>query len=81
MTTIISLSHDTNNLPELVSNWSEMKESVKNFMLAASDFRIMNSQEMLIYNGRKILASCSIDILENDQVYIENCWTDEGNIF
>lgn len=81
MTTIITLSHNPNKLPELVTNWNELKDHVKTFMLAATDFRVMNSQEMLLYNGRQILASCSIDIMFDDKIYIENCWTKEGNLF
>jgi hypothetical protein len=81
MITIIKLSNDTKELPIVVSNWSELKDHVKEFMLAATDYRVMNSQEMLLYNGRQILASCSIDVMEDNKLYIENCWTDQGNIF
>jgi hypothetical protein len=81
MITVISLSRNIENLPSLTSNWNEVSGEAKSFMMNGSDFRIMNSQEMLVYNGRQIIASCSIDILENDTLYIENCYTKEGRLF
>lgn len=81
MTTIITLSHDTNNLPEIVRNWNEINNQTKEFMLATSDFRIYSPQELLLYKERKIVASCSIFYHENDTITIENCWTEQGNLF
>jgi hypothetical protein len=81
MITIISLSNDTQELPIVVSNWSQLNDQTKELILSCSDYRVMNSQEMLVYNGRKIVASCMIDILEDNKLYIENCYTTEGKLF
>lgn len=81
MTTIITLSHDTNKLPEIVTNWNELTDQVKEFMLSASDFRVFSPVELLLYSGRKIIASCSIYIKSDDTINIENCWTEQGNLF
>lgn len=80
MITVISLSKDVQELPEVIANWNEASSTAQEFMLSGTHFSA-NSQELLIYNERQIIASCSCFCFENGSIEIENCWTKQGNIF
>lgn len=77
MTTIISLSHKTTTLETRVSNWSEVPENVKEFLLEADEVQF-TFNEMLVYKDNKIVASCSTF---GEIVTLEDCWTTEGNMW
>lgn len=66
--TIISLSSPVKEFPQVISNWNEFSEELQNNILEnCTDFRIMNSQEILIYSDRQIVYSCSHTRIYNDE--------------
>jgi len=80
MTTVIHLTKGIEYLSNEVKNWSEVPSNVKEYLLNGTDFK-HNGQELIIYEGRKIIASCTIDLDYYDNIIINDCWTDQGNIF
>jgi len=79
MITIINLTHTFEELKPQI-NWDELPESAKTFLESYNEFRFMGSQEMLVMEGRQIIASCSISEYCGI-VHIENIWTKEGKVF
>ncbi|MBM7598122.1 hypothetical protein JOC34_000479 [Virgibacillus halotolerans] len=86
MTTIIHLSKNIQELPKQIINWEITPEEVKEFIISnGTDYRVFSSQELIIYNGMKMIASCTIggiaDMEDDTRFDIENCWTEQGNIW
>jgi len=78
MTTIISLSHTLEEIKPLIQ-WSELTQGQKTFLESYDQFRIMGFQELLVMDGRQIIADCGISIIK-DIIHFESIWTKEGEI-
>lgn len=75
--TIISMTRSTQDLPGIISNWKDTPTHVQEFLLQA-DTVAFTFNEMLVYKGRKLIASCTCEGGEADTEILD-CWTPEGN--
>jgi len=81
MITIIKLTHTLNEIKSEFENWNELSKTQRDFLESYNEFRITNhGQEMLVYEGRQIIASCSISITYHDKIVIDSIWTKDGQI-
>jgi len=79
--TIIKLTHNLEEIKPEFKNWNYLSQTQRNFLESYNEFRITNhGQEMLIYQGRLIVASCSISMTYHDKIVIDSIWTKEGEI-
>ena len=73
MITIINTSQNIASLKNEIKNYKDIEE-FKDIESIASDYRNYRDQELLIYNNRNILYSCSINQYKNEKyiTYIYN---------
>lgn len=83
MLTIISLATDTTpkNLKKDFKNIDKWNEGLKEIFKKSTHYRFIDD-ELLIYNERKILASCCyLDRPRDDKIEITSAWTEQGQIY
>ena len=78
MITIINTSQNITNLKNEIKNYKDIKE-FKNIESIASDYRNYRDQELLIYNNRNILYSCSINQYKNKK-YITHIYNNKREL-
>lgn len=80
--TIISLSNPVKELPKKTINWKELPENLKEKILECEYFMVRNSQSLLIYNDRKCVIDCMINLnYETKEIEILNAYAKEGKLF
>lgn len=72
MITIINLSKDIKELKKDIENYSDISE-FENIESIATDYRFYSNQEILIYDNRQAIYSCSIDRYKN-KTYITHIY-------
>ena len=83
MLTIISLATDSTeeNLKKSFKNIDKWNGALKELFKKSTHYRFIDN-ELLIYNERKILASCCyLDSFRSDKIEITSVWTEEGQIY
>ncbi|MFL0365213.1 hypothetical protein ACH0BF_19605 [Pseudobacillus sp. 179-B 2D1 NHS] len=84
MITVISLTKPISQLQEDIINWDNLPKKVKTYLLSGKEYK-PGRQEMLVYDGRKIMASCSVynwdDSNKAFRMEITDCWTKDGNLW
>ena len=83
MLTIISLATDSTeeNLKKSFKNIDKWNGALKEIFKKSTHYRFIDN-ELLIYNERKILASCCyLDRPRDGKIEITSAWTEEGQIY
>lgn len=85
MSTVIHLSNSIDYLPAAIMNWNSVPQVVKNHLLQGTDYR-PGRQELLVYDERTIIASCSVENWNDEkqqfQMEISDCWIrDKRNLW
>ena len=83
MLTIISLATDTTeeNLKKIFKDMDKWNDELKELFKTSTHFRFLDN-ELLIYNERKMLASCCyLDSFRSEKVEITSVWTEEGEVY
>ncbi len=78
MTTIINLSSDIKNLRDDITNFEDIAE-FEDIETQATDYRFYSNQEILIYNNRETLYSCSYTQYKNN-IYITHIYNRESEL-
>lgn len=83
MLTIISLATDTTkeNLEKTFKDIDKWNDELKELFKMSTHFRFLDN-ELLIYNERKMLASCCyLDSFKHDKIEITSAWTEQGQVY
>ncbi|GEM_PF-5045067 len=81
---VYHLTGKVKDLPRLIHNWNELPENVIQTLITGEEYRVYENQELIIYNGYEVAASCTIEVIQVKDIkytLIKNCWTVEGCIW